>query len=140
MSAPIPESWLRPVSPPPNPGVPSRRNAPPPPSRPSPVGDVIASLVASARATAKAQTALDAALAELDRLHSWDGLMELLDEHWPEHIFPTLPDDECRDTGPRIVSLLRWVQALREGTVSGTKGPKQTRGGSPDSGPLVTPL
>jgi hypothetical protein len=52
----------------------------------------------------------DAALrAELDRLHSWAGLLELLDEHWPEDIFPTLEDDEERSPGPRLVSLVRWV-------------------------------
>lgn len=53
-------------------------------------------------------------LAELERLHSWAGLMELLDEHWPEDIFPTVHgDDERRDAGVRIVSLLRWVDQLR---------------------------
>lgn len=52
-------------------------------------------------------------LAEVERLHSWDGLMSLLDEHWPESIFPTLPDDSGRDPGPRIVSLLRWVEHLQ---------------------------
>lgn len=52
-------------------------------------------------------------LAALDRLRTWDGLMELLDEKWPEDIFPTLDDDNQRDPGPRIVSLLRWVDQLR---------------------------
>ena len=51
--------------------------------------------------------------AEVERLHSWDGLMELLDEHWPADIFPTLEDTTSRDPGPRIVSLLRWVERLR---------------------------
>lgn len=51
--------------------------------------------------------------AEVERLHSWDGLMSLLDEHWPAGIFPTLADDDQRDPGPRIVSLLRWVEILR---------------------------
>ena len=55
----------------------------------------------------------DKAEAELKRLHSWDGLLSLLDEHWPEDIFPTEPDSEDRDSGPRIVSLLRWVERLR---------------------------
>lgn len=45
--------------------------------------------------------------------HSWAGLMALLDEHWPEDIFPTREDDETRDTGARIVSLIRWVDRLR---------------------------
>jgi hypothetical protein len=50
---------------------------------------------------------------ELERLRTWAGLLELLDEHWPEDIFPTEPDSEARDVGPRIVSLLRWVERLR---------------------------
>lgn len=53
--------------------------------------------------------------AELDRLHTWGGLMSLLDEHWPEGLVPTGPDDDSRDPGPRIVSLLRWVARLRSG-------------------------
>jgi hypothetical protein len=51
---------------------------------------------------------------ENERLHSWGGLMELLDEHWPEDIVPTLEDDVYRDTGARIVSLIRWVERLRK--------------------------
>lgn len=50
---------------------------------------------------------------ELTRLHTWDGLMSLLDDHWPESIFPTVEDREDRDAGPRIVSLIRWVDQLR---------------------------
>lgn len=45
--------------------------------------------------------------------HSWAGLMALLDEHWPEDIFPTREDDIRRDAGARIVSLIRWVDRLR---------------------------
>jgi hypothetical protein len=46
--------------------------------------------------------------------HSWTGLMQLLDEHWPDDIFPTkYADDPKRDAGPRIVSLMRWVDQLR---------------------------
>lgn len=56
---------------------------------------------------------VDALRAQVDRLHTWDGLMHLLDEHWPESMMPTLSDDVSRDPGPRIVSLLRWVEALR---------------------------
>lgn len=52
-------------------------------------------------------------LAEIDRLHSWTGLMALLDEHWPEDIFPTREDDTARDPGPRIISLLRRTIRLR---------------------------
>jgi hypothetical protein len=44
---------------------------------------------------------------------SWAGLMELLDEHWPADLFPTLEDDPKRDAGARIVSLLRWVDRDR---------------------------
>lgn len=55
--------------------------------------------------------ALDAAEAERDRLHSWAGLMELLDEHYPADLIPTAPDDPARDAGPRIVSLIRRVDA-----------------------------
>lgn len=52
-------------------------------------------------------------LAERDRLHTWDGLMALLNEHYPEDIFPTLPDSPRRDPGPRIVSLIRTIDRLR---------------------------
>ena len=52
-------------------------------------------------------------LDEVERLHSWDGLMSVLDEHWPEAIFPTVEDSEDRDWGPCIVSLLRWVDQSR---------------------------
>lgn len=50
---------------------------------------------------------------ELDRLRTWNGLMELMDEKWPEDIFPTREDDTARDPGPRILSLLRWNIRLR---------------------------
>lgn len=53
-------------------------------------------------------------VAEVERLHSWDGLMSLVDEHYPESIFPTTEDREDRDMGPRIVSLLRQLNAARE--------------------------
>jgi hypothetical protein len=55
----------------------------------------------------------DEMAAEISHLHSWDGLMSLLDEHWPQSIFPTTLDHPARDPGPRIVSLLRWVDNLR---------------------------
>ena len=66
-------------------------------------------------------TDVAALLAEVERLQdalanppvSWEILMALLDKHWPASIFPTLADDEERDTGPRIISLLRWVDRLR---------------------------
>lgn len=49
--------------------------------------------------------------AEDEHLHSWDGLMELLDEHFPEDLIPTRDDDPYRDPGPRIVSLIRRLDA-----------------------------
>lgn len=61
----------------------------------------------------KANARAENAEAEVARLHSWDGLMELLDERWPEDIFPTMEDSAKRDLGPRIVSLVRWVARLR---------------------------
>ena len=30
---------------------------------------------------------------EIERLHTWDGLMSVLNEHYWESVFPTLPDD-----------------------------------------------
>ena len=55
-------------------------------------------------------------LGELEGLHTWDGLMSLVDEHYPTDIFPHLagqPDDPDRDPGPRILSLIREVDRLR---------------------------
>lgn len=49
--------------------------------------------------------------AELDRLHSWAGLIELLDEHWPADIFPG--GGESGDLGPRVVGLIRECDRLR---------------------------
>ncbi|APU93074.1 hypothetical protein SEA_BUBBLES123_77 [Mycobacterium phage Bubbles123] len=68
---------------------------------------------ADAEFIASARSLVPELIAEVERLHTWDGLMELLDEHWPADIFPTLPDDDKRDPGPRIISLLRWVSRLR---------------------------
>ena len=62
---------------------------------------------------------LNVAEADNDRLReelkstSWEKLMMLLDTYWPADVFPTLVDDVDRDTGPRIVSLLRWVERLK---------------------------
>lgn len=57
----------------------------------------------------EAEGRAERAEAELDRLHSWAGLMELLDERYPARLIPTAPDDPARDAGPRIVSLIRRV-------------------------------
>lgn len=56
-------------------------------------------------------------LAEVDRLHSWAGLLSLLGEHWPACAWPALDSikdaqDPSRDTGARIVGLIRWVEQL----------------------------
>jgi hypothetical protein len=42
-------------------------------------------------------------------LHDWDGLMSILDEHYPADVF----DGSSGDTGPRIIVLLREVDRLR---------------------------
>ena len=55
---------------------------------------------------------------ELDRLHSWQGLLSLLDEHWPEDIFATLADDAQRDTGPRLIAALRRADAAESDAAS----------------------
>lgn len=48
-----------------------------------------------------------------EELMSWDFLMLLLDQHYPESLFPTLEDRNDRDPGPRIVSLIRVIDQLR---------------------------
>jgi hypothetical protein len=63
---------------------------------------------------AGALTLMPELIAEVKRLHTWQGLMSLLDEHYPETIFPTTDDDEYRDSGPRIISLLRQVEKLKK--------------------------
>ncbi len=57
--------------------------------------------------------ALLRAAEERERMQTWVGLMSLLDQHWPEDVFPTTADDAKRDDGARIVSLLRLVERLR---------------------------
>jgi hypothetical protein len=52
---------------------------------------------------------LDAALAEIQRLNSWDGLLSILDEHYPPEVFERSPDP-----GARIVTLTRHLAAARE--------------------------
>ena len=47
--------------------------------------------------------------AEVRRLHTWDGLMSLLDEHYPADV-PLGPDS---DPGPRILRLTREVHLLK---------------------------
>ena len=43
---------------------------------------------------------------------TWDGLLALLDEVYPDDVFPTLPDDPARDAGPRAVSLIRYARRV----------------------------
>lgn len=51
--------------------------------------------------------------AEVERLHSWAGLMELLDEHWPADIWPMLENDRKADAGHRVMSAMRWIDRLK---------------------------
>jgi len=53
----------------------------------------------------------DRLAAELAELHTWRGLMSLLDEHWPADVFDGRSNDG--DPGPRIVALMRQVHLLR---------------------------
>jgi hypothetical protein len=46
---------------------------------------------------------------ENQRIHSWAGLMSLLDEHYPSDAF----DGSSGDPGPRIIVLIRECDALR---------------------------
>jgi hypothetical protein len=58
---------------------------------------------------ASANSQRDAALAERDRLHTWHGLMSVLDQHYPPNV-PLGPDS---DPGPRILALTRALDAAR---------------------------
>ena len=54
---------------------------------------------------------------EIRRLHSWGGLLSLLDQHWPADIFPMAEQLDAakstrRDTGPVVLGLIRWVDKL----------------------------
>jgi hypothetical protein len=46
---------------------------------------------------------------------NWHGLMVILDDIYPESVFPTVPDREDRDLGPRIISLLRRLDRAQDG-------------------------
>ena len=48
-------------------------------------------------------------LGELERLSSWDGLMSVLDEHYPADVF----NGSSGDPGARIVVLVREIDRLR---------------------------
>ena len=45
-----------------------------------------------------------------EELESWDGLMEQLDRHYPADLMANWPDDP----GPRIVALIRQIDAIRQ--------------------------
>jgi hypothetical protein len=72
----------------------------------------------------------DRLAAELAELHSWRGLMSLLDEHWPADVFDGSSDDS--DPGPRIVFLVRQVDLLRRELV--TVRERDAMSASPDTG------
>jgi hypothetical protein len=48
-------------------------------------------------------------LAEVDRLHTWPGLMSLLAEHYPAAVFT----GESGEPGPVIIAMTRAVDRLR---------------------------
>lgn len=52
--------------------------------------------------------AVDAVWPEVERLRSWAGLMETLDEHYPADVFTGTSGDK----GPRIIALTREVDRL----------------------------
>lgn len=51
--------------------------------------------------------------AAMERQLGWDVLMQILDQHYPIDVFPTGPDLSRRDSGPRIISLIRHLDAER---------------------------
>jgi len=58
------------------------------------------------------QTAQDALVAlqlEVERLHTWDGLMSILDAHYPPDVFT----GDSADPGARLIALMREVERLR---------------------------
>lgn len=59
----------------------------------------------------EARDQVNAALDEIDRLRSWDGLMSILDDHYPADVF----DGSSGDPGPRIIVLIREIDRIRVG-------------------------
>jgi hypothetical protein len=47
--------------------------------------------------------------AEIARLNSWDGMMSILDKHYPESVF----DGSSGDDGPRMIVMLRLIDKPR---------------------------
>jgi len=54
----------------------------------------------------------NAVVEEVERLQTWDGMLSILNLHWPPSLVPTThqTDEPKRDPGARIVSLIRWVE------------------------------
>jgi hypothetical protein len=54
-------------------------------------------------------------IGEVERLHTWAGLMSLLDEHYPASVFHGDEDREERDRDPgaRLISLIRQLDQVR---------------------------
>ncbi len=59
--------------------------------------------------TSPSGNAIHIVLNELDRLHTWVGLISLLDEHYPPDVF----DGSSGDPGPTIIRLIREIDRLR---------------------------
>lgn len=72
-------------------------------------------------AALSAQRVAERLLAEVERLHTWAGLMSLVDEHYPTSVFPVGEDDPTRDLGPRILSLIRHLDHARSSEAAAHK-------------------
>lgn len=81
-----------------------------------PVGSPAYQLINEQTATIEDQAAELATLrAENEQLHTWDGLMSVLDEHYPHDVF----DGSSGDEGPRTVVLARALAQARDHADSG---------------------
>lgn len=56
---------------------------------------------------------LSEAANHINGLHSWDGLMSILDEVYPADVFRPVNPSTTTDPGLRILSLLRQIHAVR---------------------------
>lgn len=90
----------------------ARWDADPSNTFPSDVGTLLAEVKEARDDAAHFEAEYDDAVAELERMHSWGGLLSLMDEHWPEDVFPDRTGKPDRDTGPRLVAALRRVDRL----------------------------
>lgn len=57
---------------------------------------------------------VDSLESELASLRSWDGLIELLNDHWPAETF----NGSSGDPGPTIVALIRVIDGLQQDNAS----------------------